>query len=431
MRVPIALLPRLSSAGFDWQVPGFRRELVIALIKSLPKAIRRNVVPAAEWATRLLVDAPAEGSEEVGLREFLAARIQRETYTPVNVDDFDLDRIPDHLRMTFAVIGEKGTRIAASKDLEALQHKLTSRTRESVAKAVVSTPNAIERAGLTAWDFEALPPFLDTRSRGAGQAGNTIRAYPALADEGASVAIRLMATPADQAREHRRGVLRMLQLAVAAPTAYVQEHLTGPEKLALARSPYASTAALVADGMLACADAVLGERDIRTRAEFEAVRDELSASVLEAMFAAVSLTSAVLSAARDAEKAIAGASNIALIAPLADAREQLDALVFPGFVARTGLAQLRRVPVYLAGITHRVGRLAENLGRDRVWMSEVQTATERYRAAGGELPPHPDAPPALVRARWLLEELRLSLFAQHLGTSEPVSLQRITKLLAS
>jgi ATP-dependent helicase HrpA len=119
------------------------------------------------------------------------------------------------------------------------------------------------------------------------------------------------------------------------------------------------------------------------------------------MFAAVSLTSAVLSAARDAEKAIAGASNIALIAPLADAREQLDALVFPGFVARTGLAQLRRVPVYLAGITHRVGRLAENLGRDRVWMSEVQTATERYRAAGGELPPNPDAPPSLVRAGWL------------------------------
>src|SRR5690606_19287589 len=245
----------------------------------------------AQWAKRLLQDAPqslpeeAEGRLEGGiddlsLRAFLAAQIQRQTYTPVTVDDFDLDRIPDHLRVTFAVIGDNGRQLAASKDLEALQHKLKSRTRESVARAVVSTPHAIERGGLTTWDFDELPRFLDTR-----QAGNTIRAYPALADEGASVAIRLMATPADQAREHRRGVLRMLQLAVPSPTSYVQEHLTASEKLALARSPSPSTAALFADGMLACADAVLGERDIRTRAEFEATRDELSASVLDAMFA--------------------------------------------------------------------------------------------------------------------------------------------------
>lgn len=426
VRLPIALLPRLSPTGFDWQVPGLREELTTALIKSLPKAIRRNVVPAAEWARRLLQDAPLEGSEEVGFREFLAAQIQRATYTPVAVEDFDLDRVPAHLKMTFAVVDENGRRVAASKDLGGLQHKLRSRTRESVAKAVVRSPNAIERTGLTSWDFGELPRTLDTR-----QAGNTIRAYPALVDEGTSVGIRLLATPGDQAREHRRGVLRMLQLAIPSPTAYVQEHLTGPEKLALARSPYASTAALFADSMLACAQAVLGDRDIRTRTDFEVVRDELSATILESMFAAVSLTSSVLAAARDAEKAISAASNIALIAPLADAREQLDALVFPGFFARTGLAQLRRVPVYLAGITHRVGKLAENLGRDRVWMSEVQTATERYRAAGGELPQHPDAPAELVHARWLLEELRLSLFAQHLGTSEPVSLQRITKVLAT
>ena len=426
VHVPIALLPRLSPTGFDWQVPGLREQLVVALIKSLPKTIRRNVVPAADWASRLLQDAPADGSDEVGLREFLAAQIQRATFTPVAADDFDLDRIPPHLAVTFAVIDEHGRRAAASKDLESLQHKLKSRTRESVARAVVSTPNAMERSGLTSWDFDELPRVLDTR-----QAGNTIRAYPALVDEGSSVAIRLMATPADQAREHRRGVLRMLQLTVPSPTGYVQEHLTSGEKLALARSPYPSTQALFADCMLACADAVLGERDIRARAGFEALRDEVSASILDAMFGAVGLTSSVLAAAREAEKAIVSASNIALIAPLADAREQLDALVFPGFVSRTGLPQLRRVPVYLAGIRHRVERLAENLGRDRVWMSEVQSAAERYRAAGGELPPHPDAPPVLVHARWLLEELRLSLFAQHLGTSEPVSLQRITKVLSA
>ncbi len=425
VQVPIALLPRLEPTGFDWQVPGFRAELVAALIKSLPKAIRRNVVPAADWANRLLLDAPEEGSDGVSLREYLAAQIQRQTYTPVSVDDFDLDRLPAHLQMTFAVIGENGKRVAASKDLDGLKHKLSSRTRESVAKAHVHTPNAVERGGITSWDFGELPRVLDTT-----QSGNTIRAYPALVDEGASVAIRLMATPGDQAREHRKGVLRMLQLAVPAPTGYVQEHVTTAEKLALARNPYPSMNALYADCLLACAAEVLGERDIRSPSEFAVVRDKLSATIVDSLFAAIGLVSTVLTSARDAEKAISTASNIALIAPLADAREQLGALVFPGFVGRTGLAQLRRLPVYLAGITHRVAKLAENPNRDRAWLTEVQTATERYRAAGGELPQHPDARSALTHVRWLLEELRLSLFAQHLPTVEQVSLKRISKLLS-
>ncbi|MEO7349926.1 MAG: ATP-dependent RNA helicase HrpA, partial [Terrimesophilobacter sp.] len=426
VQVPLALLPRISPEGFDWQVPGFRHELVAALIKALPKAIRRNVVPAADWAKRLMEGSPLEGSDEMTLREFLATQIQRQTYTPVTEEDFELERVPGHLKVTFAVMGENGRVLAASKDLAALKHKLKTRTRESVARAHVSTPNALERTGITRWDFDALPAVLDTRS-----AGNTIRAYPALADEGTSVAIRLMATSEDQEREHRRGVVRLLLLAIPAPTSYVQEHLTAAEKLALARSPYRSSAELFADCMLACADAALGDRTVRSRAEFEALYNDFSSTILDALFATVSTVSATLSAARDAEKAITGSASMALLSPLADAREQLESLVFPGFVSRTGIAQLRRLPVYLQAITHRVSKLAENLGRDRVWMSEVQSATERYRAAGGQLPARSDAAPNLTHARWLLEELRLSLFAQHLPAVEPASLQRITKLLAT
>ena len=424
--VPLALLPRMFAAGFDWQVPGLRQELVTALIKSLPKAIRRNVVPAADWARRLMEDAPSDGSEEVSLRGYLAAQIQRMTFTPVAADDFDLDRVPDHLKVTFAVVGEDGRQVAASKDLTSLQHKLATRTRESIAQVYVRTPHALERSGLTSWDFDTLPAVLDTR-----QGDNTIRAYPALVDEGSSVAIRLMGTPTDQAREHRRGVLRMLLLAVPSPIGYVQEHLTHAEKLALARSPYRTMAELFGDCMLTCADAVLGERAVHSQAEFERVRDDLSATIMDRLFTTVGLVSAVLTAAREAEKAIGSASSLALMSPLADARAQLDALVFPGFVSAAGPDRLKRFPVYLAGVTHRVGKLAENLGRDRVWLTEVQTATERYLATGGRLPLQPDTPAELVHARWLLEELRLSLFAQHLGTAEPVSLQRVTKLLSS
>ncbi|MHA6670320.1 ATP-dependent RNA helicase HrpA [Homoserinimonas sp. A447] len=426
VHVPIALLARLSPQGFDWQVPGLRLDLVIALIKSLPKAIRRNVVPAADWAKRLLQDLPVDAMEELSLTEYLAAQIQRQTYTPVAADDFDFDRVPPHLKVTFGVVNENGTTVARAKDLTALQSKLKARARESVAKVVVKTPNALERDGLTTWDFDTLPKLIDTR-----QGGNTVRAYPALVDRGASVSLQLMSTPADQARAMKSGLRRMLLLAIPSPTSYVQNHLTAAEKLSLGASPYPSTQALFEDCLMACIDAALTDTEVWTRAEFERVRDRVSATIMDDLFSTVSLVAKALAASRDAQKAISSASSLALLAPLADAREQHDGLVFPGFVSATGLAHVRRLPVYLAGISHRVGKLAENLGRDRVWMGEVASATEKFVSAGGTIPLPTDAAPHLVRARWLIEELRLSLFAQHLGTAEPVSLQRIQKVLSA
>ena len=424
VQVPIALLARLDPEGFDWQVPGFREELVTALLKSLPKSIRRSVVPANDWARRLLAELPDSGNGR-SLRAALSTAITRLTYVPVAVTDFDESRIPSHLRMSFTVIDERSRTVASGTDLRALQEQLKSTVRESVARASVTPRSNLERAGLTTWDFDELPRTLDTK-----QGGNTIRAYPALVDEGASVAIRLMTTPDDQAREQRRGVRRMLLLTTPSPVSYVQDHLTQTEKLTLAQSSYRTTAELFADCMAVCIDAVVAGREVWTRTEFETVRNEISATIMDSLFQTVSLLTKVITGSRAAEKAIKAASNIAMLSPLADTREQLSSLVYPGFASETGLTQLRRLPVYLAGIVHRIGKLGENLGRDRVWMTEVQTATARYELAGGRLPLLPDSTVSLMRARWLLEELRISLFAQHLGTAEPVSLQRIVRVLS-
>ncbi|MES2094661.1 MAG: ATP-dependent RNA helicase HrpA [Actinomycetota bacterium] len=424
VQVPIALLAGLKPHGFDWQVPGFREELVTALLKSLPKVIRRNVVPAGDWARRLLAELP-DATEETSLRAALAATITRLTYVPVAVSDFDETRVPAHLRVSFAVIDERSRTVARGIDLPTLQGQLASTVRESVVRASVSLRSSLERAGLTGWDFDELPRTLDMR-----QGVNTIRAYPALVDDGASVAIRLMSTPEEQARQHQRGVRRMLLLATPSPVSYVQDHLTQTEKLTLAHSPYRTTHELFEDCMALCIDQVVGGREVWTRAEFEGVRAELSASIMDALFQSVSLLTKVIAGSREAEKAIKSASNIALLSPLADAREQLSALVYPGFASAAGLTQLRRMPVYLAGIVHRIGKLGENHGRDRVWMTEVQAATARFELAGGRLPLAPDSADHLVRARWLLEELRLSLFAQHLGTAGPVSVQRIVRVLS-
>ena len=424
--VPLPLLAGLRSDGFDWQVPGLREELVTALLKSLPKHIRKNVVPAADWARKLLADA----DESVPITTYLAREIAAQTYTAVTPADFDLERVAPHLRMTFAVKDDRGTTLASGKTLSALQASLKPAARASVAR-VVETPDAsvghrtLARAGLTAWDFESLD-----RSRDVKHGGNVIRAYPALVDDGSSASIRLMSTPEDQAAAHHAGVRRLLLLAIPSPLGYVQEHLTTQEKLVLAQSPYSGNAALFEDCMVACVDAVVGDREIFTRGEFEAARDAVSATIVDSLFQTVALVSKIVAKSREVDKAIKSATSLALIAPLGDARAQLEALVYPGFVGRTGLERLRRLPAYLDGIVHRVGKLAENPGRDRVWMSEVELATNRYRDAGGVLPLEAGSEARLIRARWMLEELRLSLFAQHISTAEPVSLQRITKVLA-
>ncbi|WBU37964.1 ATP-dependent RNA helicase HrpA [Homoserinibacter sp. YIM 151385] len=420
--VPLALLPRIESAGFDWLVPGMREELVTALLKTLPKAIRRNVVPAGDWARRLIAQLPEQ--PEGPLTTALAGLIRQAAHVPVAPEDFDLDRLPPHLRVSYAAVDERGRRVGRSKDLEELRGSLGERARQSVARAATTPQSDLERSGLTAFDLEELPEHLDVR-----QGGNTIRAYPALVDEGASVAVRLLGTRAEQEAAHGRGILRLLALATPSPAPHVQEHLTHAEKLALATSPYRSTAALMEDALQAAIGEVVRGRAPRTSREFEALRAEVADGLLDRVFAVVAQTAAALQAAREADRAIAKASTLALMSPLAEARAQLDALVHPGFVAAAGAERLRRIPVYLRGIVYRVERMAENLGRDRQWMTEVEQAVELYRKAGGTLPLPADAAPRLREVRWMLEELRLSLFAQPLGAQGPVSVARIRKAL--
>nr|WP_255546082.1 ATP-dependent RNA helicase HrpA [Glaciihabitans sp. dw_435] len=430
VHIPLAVLARLSPAGFDWQVPGMRDDLVVALIKSLPKAIRRNVVPANDWARKLLEDLPStepEELEQMRLTEYLAQQIQRKTYTPVTLDDFEDDRVPPHLRMTFAVINDQGKEVARSKDLESLKLKLKTRVRESLA--VASTPHALERDGLTTWDFDELPKLIDTR-----RGGTVIRAYPALVDKGTSVSISLMSTPADQARVTAGGIRRLLLLGIPSPLGYVREHLSQTEKLALATSPYQNVQALFDDCLVATVDAQLREHSsgglIWTRDEFTAVRQAISAGLVDSLYATVTSVTSALIAARDAERALKSATSMTVLPALTDAREQLAGLIFPGFISRTGTVQLRHLTRYLRGIAARMEKLPTDVARDRVWMVEVQKSTARYVAAGGKIPLAADASEPIVRVRWMLEELRVSLFAQHLGTAESVSAQRIQKALA-
>ena len=456
--VPLALLAQVRPDGFDWQVPGMRDEMITALLRALPKSIRRHVVPAADWAARFAEDIEDlgpethEGMPPTTLRDALATRIQRVANQPVTSADFELERVPAHLQVSFRVVDERGRAVGSGRDLVELQRRLSDRARTSVEKSLSRAPGErghapltpgssgprspapptgvgiTPRAGLTDWDFGDLPEVVDTKV-----AGGVVRGYPALVDEGATVALRVEATPEAAERATRTGVRRLLLLAVASPASYVLEHLTSAEKLALAASPYPSAKALVEDARLAVADAVLSRTApgavVRTRAEFERVRDALSAAVVDETFHTVSLVARILTGAREADRALRSQNSLTLLGALNDVKGQIAGLVFPGFVSRVGVARLAHVPRYLRGAKERVDGLVDNPGRDRQRMTEFERAAAAFAEAGGVIPPADDGPVALVRTRWLLEEYRISLFAQHLGTAEAVSLQRIQKSL--
>ena len=442
--VPLALLAQLQPVGFDWQVPGLRHDLITALIRALPKPIRRHVVPAAQWAQKLEAELAGSGPEhsagmpDRGLLESLAARIQHVAGQPVTPDDFEQDRVPAHLRITFRAVDDSGATVDSDRDLRALQSRCHPDARASVAHTLTAPGNnspeapesasPIERSGLTSWSFGDLDPVVDTRVP-----GGVVRGYPALVDEGTSVAIRIETTPEAALRVSRTGVRRLLLLAVPSPAGYVLEHLTAAEKLDLASAPYSSVKALIEDARAAVADAVTARESagepVRTEQAFTRIRDAFSAANMDELFSTVSLVARILRAARELERAVAAQNSMTLLAALSDVKTQLNGMIYPGFIAHTGTEQLVHLPRYLRAATERVTGLADNPGRDRQRMTEHEKAAHAYTEAGGTLPARPDDTETLTRARWQLEELRVSLFAQALGTAEPISVPRVLKTL--
>lgn len=453
--VPLPLLAQIEDRGFDWQVPGLRAELVTGLLRALPKAIRRHVVPAADWAEKFGAELADQGPENHNglpartLKEALARLIQPLANQLVSASDFEDERVPPHLRMNFRAVDERGRIVGSSRDLRTLQADLSDRARSSVARSIAaplnrslsersetkrvaaaSTAGSIERDGLTSWTFGELPEVLDTRV-----AGGVVRGYPAIVDQGKTVSVRVESTADAAAAATRKGVLRLVLLSVPSPSSYVQEHLTSQEKLALAASPYQSAAALIEDCRAAVARRVIdastqGAGIVRSEAEFSRVRDAVSASLVDELFACVSLVARILTKSRDVERGIKAQNSLALLGPLNDIRTQLSGLLHPGFVSAAGVDRLAHFPRYLEGMLDRLKTLTSEPGKDRARMTEFERMAKAFEDAGGTIPLPADAPPALVEVRWLLEEYRISVFAQRLGTAQPVSPQRIMKALS-
>jgi ATP-dependent helicase HrpA len=426
--VPLPILASLDADHFDWLVPGMRLELITELIRSLPKTQRKNVVPAADWAAKALAQLPEEPNGNILVA--LAKILQQLSGTKMGAEDFDVSRLPNSLRMTYRPLDASGRPLGLGINLAALQAKFSESGRGAVAKVVEKVNSPIERDGLKTWDFDKLESSVESK-----HGGNVVRGFPALvAQPGGTVDIRLFSTESEQLRHHRKGVLRLVQVAIPSPAKYVESHLAQTEKLAIAGLPYSGFNAFIDDVILAVADRELqrlaADGLIFTRTQFESVRDAVSATVVESAFETATLVTKIAGAARDANKAISSINGFDFLAVLSAEKAHITELLAPNFVSEAGLDRLPRILVYLHAIKMRIEKLADNPSRDFTASQELDQAIGLYIFAGGKFPLEPDSSSKLVVARWLLEELRVSLFAQSLGTSETVSVQRIKKALA-
>ena len=417
--VPLATLNTVGAAPFSWNVPGLRHDLVTALIRSLPKQLRVNFVPAPDVARRFLESVPP-GEEP--LVPALSRYLRSLTGVHVPQEAWDETKVPDHLRPTFRVLDATGEEVGVGKDLDALKEPL----RPSFDRAMrqVADESGMSATGQTEWTFGAIEPsFTQTR------AGHEVRGFPALVDEGSTVGLRVMASADEQEAHHRLGVRRLLLLAVPNPAAKLLDGLDNTEKLGLAASPYAGVRALADDVVVAAAGELVDQAGpVRDPEAFKALVEHARASLPDASAAVLQQVLRVLAEWRPVEKALHGRVELAMLPAMSDLRAQLGRLVHPGFVAEAGPAALRDYPRYLRAMAARIERLPEQ-GRDRELMDRVVVLQEAWQHRVDALPDGRPMGAGLRRVRWMLEEYRVSLWAQQLGTSQPVSDARIRKAL--
>ncbi len=420
VHVPLAVLNQLPVDGFEWLVPGMREELVTALIRGLPKALRRLLVPAPDTARSVLPDLdPAQGP----LAEALSRQLRLRTGQPIPADAWDFAGLPAHLRVTFAIVGDEGKVRARGKDLDALRRRLAPAVRATVARA----GHDLERQGLTGWTIGALPRTVEHHEHGL-----PVRGFPALVDEGSTVAVRVLADRAEQEPAMWAGTRRLIRLVLPSPIRPAVARLPNQAKLTLGHNPHGGVAPLLDDCLTCALDRLIDEAGgpAWDEAGFTRLLDAARPRLLDTLLDVLHKVELVLAAAQDVERRLQSTSSLTLLPSLTDARQQLACLVPAGFVTATGAARLPDLVRYLRALQHRLDRLPERPGRDREAMARLEPVVAAHRDLLAALPPARRDTAEVRQLRWMIEELRVSLFAQTIRTAYPVSDKRVLKAIA-
>ncbi|NQY56450.1 MAG: ATP-dependent RNA helicase HrpA [Ilumatobacteraceae bacterium] len=402
VHVPVSALNQLRSPHFDWQVPGHRRALVEVLVRSLPKAVRRDLIPLGETIDEV-VNSLGQPSGE--LRALVAQHLSTHAGLTISPDAFDVAMIPEHLRMHIVVSDDEGTVVAVGDDLDTLRDELRDEVRQSIAAAA---PIA-ERRGIVTWDVGDLPRIVESSDRALDVVG-----YPTLLDVGDSVALRVVSTPDLQERAMRGGVRRLLLLNGAPAPLAVARAASNDVRLTIARGDIALDD-VAADCVVAAVDQLIDEHGSLPWSETEfatlrrLVRDRADVLADRALVGA----SDVIAASVAVHEQLARLHAASVRDSIDDANAHLGRLVRPGFVASTGIDRLADVERYVRAISYRLDHLAGAVERDRRRMATVHAIEAQFdtlvsRARAGALSREVSA------VRWELEELRVATFAEPL-----------------
>ncbi|HEY6294660.1 MAG TPA: ATP-dependent RNA helicase HrpA, partial [Streptosporangiaceae bacterium] len=412
--VPLSRLNQLDPAEFSWQVPGLRQELITEMIRSLPKSLRRDLVPAPDVAREVLARL---GEPSGDLRDAVARELRSLRGVTVPRDAWDSSKLPPHLRITIRVT--EGDRVLAEgKDVAELQRELRPRLRAVLSKAAAG----LTRTGLTSWNFGELPAVFRE---------GTVVAYPALADAGDTVDVRLFETQAAARAAMWAGTRRLILLGAPSPVKSIADRLSTQAKLALSHNPHGGVAAMFADCVSCAADFLIAEAGgpARDQEGFSRLSAAVRSRLHEVTAEVVTHVESALRVAHAVESRLGDLKADAVQPAVADMRAQVSGLIYPGFATATGYRRLPQLSRYLRGIERRLDKLPENPARDAASMAVIHRAELAYRQAVADLPPERRTDPQVTDVRWMLEELRVSLFAQTLGTLGPVSENRILAAL--
>ena len=416
VHIPLPLLNQVEMTGFDWQIPGLREELVIALIKSLPKSYRRNFVPAPNYAQAFLGRAvPLEKP----LLDTLIYELRRMTGVTVEAEHWNWEQIPSHLKMTFRVVDENGKKIAESMNLDELKFSLKDRVQESISAVA---DDGIEQSGLHIWSFAELPQCYEQKQRGF-----SVKAFPAIVDEKDAVGIKLFETEFEQAVAMQQGLRRLLLLNVPSPIKYLHEKLPNKAKLGLYFTPFGRVLDLIDDCIACAVDKLIADFGgfVWNEEGFNKLRDFVRENVNEVTVDIAQKVEQILTLTHQLNQRLKGKMDFTMAFALSDMKSQISGLIYQGFVQKSGYARLPDLFRYLQAIDKRMDKLAQDVNRDRAAMLRVEQVQQAYQQLLAKLPKSKPISDEVAEIRYMIEELRVSLFAQQLGTKYQVSDKRI------
>ncbi|EHH0747968.1 ATP-dependent RNA helicase HrpA [Vibrio vulnificus] len=416
VHIPLPILNQIDPAGFDWQIPGLRHELVVSLIKSLPKTLRKNFVPAPNYADAFLSRVTAM---EMPLLDALEKELRRMTGATVLREDWKLDQVPDHLKVTFRAVDERNRKLKEHKDLHELKESLKEKVQETLSKVA---DDDIEQQGLHTWSFGELPQVYQQK-----RGGYQVKAFPALVDNRDSVEIKLYETEQEQLSAMKAGQRRLILLNVPSPIKYLHTNLPNKSKLGLYFNPYGKVLDLIDDCIACGVDKLIEEQGglVWEPEKFEALKEHVRAELGDTVVDIAKQVETILTTAFNINKKLKGKIDFTMAFALSDIKAQIEGLIFKGFATECGWKRLPDILRYMKAIERRMEKLPIDPNKDRLHMLKIESVVKDYKELLNKIPKGLAVPENVKEIRWMIEELRVSFFAQQLGTPYPVSDKRV------